>query len=311
MTAVGRILALLLAVVLSVTGHLLLWSSGNAAFSILGRFGADVTAIVLPVLGIVLGVVLIGCALLTASVSSIGVLLLGVLHVIAGALFLIPGVAVVAFAGLVQSLAGVSRDLAYGIAFALPTGMVLVTGAVMLALGFAARGRRNGSGETHPYARVLALLVVPVAVTGALGIVGAGGALYVRLVQFASPDLGPIAVSVLLLGVLLFAASAVAVRWSSLGPGLAGLLLIVVGGLGILVPDIPLAIASLFHTAGASPAGIAALVTSGQVLLLGVLLAAAAAAAKSAAVRAARAHELDSELPADFEPVHIVTDRRP
>ncbi|WBU38015.1 hypothetical protein [Homoserinibacter sp. YIM 151385] len=308
MTTFGRILAAILAIVLSVAGHAVLWSSGSAASAILARFGTTHPDAVLPVLGIVLGALLVGLAVLTAVVSSSGLLVLGAVHVVVGALMLAPPIAIGLERAVIEALLPLSRDLGFGVAFALPTGIFLATGVVFLITGWAARARRRGTGATSASGRLLAILVVPIGLAGITLLLSGGGELYRQLVESLSSAFDPVAILTVLAGLGALALVAASTRLSALGASIVGLVAVAASIATLAMPGsvyragIDLAVPPVLLQSFAT------LAVAGQLLLLGVVIAASAAASKSAEVRAARrrAREEEREETPPIEPVEIV-----
>jgi hypothetical protein len=286
-----RILSVVVAVAASTAGHIVLWING-ATFSMLmqQRFEPSPLAIV----GITVGVLLVGVAMLTIAWSSFGVLVVGTLHVLAGLTVGLPPVLSPSIQ-ISRGLMRISRELSYGMDYTVLTGVLLLTGAIFVAAGLVARrGRIVGASATARAGAAAAAIVV-----GAAGLlIGlTAGFLNFRRVFAFMAGIDPVAFALLLLGALLLAAATLSMRWSVIG-------VITLGALVILAGILEATVRFMFmlpRIAGLPESfGSAALL--GNVQLIGVLLIAAGVGVWLRARRGAAA----STVLAPGEPAPVV-----
>ncbi len=281
-----RILSIAIAVVGSALGYLAAWTGGTALvqFAGTGRSAPDV----FPHLLLALGVVLLAVATLSIVLSSAGVLVVGSLHLAVGLLaVLFPpqglrGGFAPAFQ-LLNALNDVSREVSYGAYFAVTTGMGLMTGAALVAIGSASRSRVTAPAQTMRV--VSAAVATIIGLPGFLLVLGAGGVIYrSAVVMFdGAPEL---AVILLVLGVGLVAGALYFTRWSSVGAVELGLVITILGLVFLVAPGLSAGAFGIAHPLGM---GITSAGVSGNVLLVGVVITAAAIGAKLRADRAPRA----------------------
>lgn len=139
--ATSRLVTGVIGLVLAVPALLLLLVGGGDSY----RHAAIMfqPASPLDLLAIVAGLLLVAVVVISVRWSSTGLVLLGVIVSVLGAVFL------VASGPSVGMVNGVSQELAAGIQSAGASGNVLIAGVVMLAvaLGVRIRARRSASGE--------------------------------------------------------------------------------------------------------------------------------------------------------------------
>jgi hypothetical protein len=287
------LLSLIIAVVASALGHGLLWAGGTGVVQSIQQYDGPPGAVapLAPILA-VLGALVIGAAMLTAAWSSLGVIVLGLVHIVAGTgMLLLPPTAVLAALHPVED---VNRDIAFGAEYAWATGMFVLTGVVYFVAGVAVAARR---GRTSGGARAVSAVLAIVLGLGAVPVVALAADRLVQavLVRFSA------ALDLLGLGLLLGAAIVLVIvtataRWSSLGVIVLGVLLAAGGAAAVVASEQTDRV--LFATGGAPLANGGSYVgSSGGILMLGMLLIAAGIAG---AVRAARRRRLEA-VPEDEE----------
>lgn len=266
------LISVVIAVAASLVGHVVLWISGATSFISNQRFlQPDVGAIV----GITVGVVIIGIAMLTVAISSAGVLLIGAVQVVSGLLgvLLTPslGGGIAPMVQLSAVLRSIHPELSYGFDYSVLTGICLITGVIFVVAGLVGRmPLRAVPGAGLPI--VAAVIAV---VTGLIGVslaIGAGFLTFRRgFVYLDGPD--PISVVVLVLGALLVGVAVASARWSPVGVVVLGVIVVV---LGIAETLTRFAISLPLSPVGQQ--GFDAAAVLGNVQLIGVLLIAAGVA---------------------------------
>ena len=279
-----RILAIVVALVFSIAGHLLIFASGWDLLRRMMQFQPVPTNVV-GIVGLVAGILLVAVAALTVAISSSGVIALGVLHVVFG--LLLPLMPFSLFSGsrpptfqlifLLGDLNIAFRDQMTTY-FTIGTGVLV--GVVLIVAGLAARGRTL---RANPVAIVVSIVV------GILGAVGIGVALiggfmiYRSMFQMMMGEIEVLGVALLLLGSLLLAVAVVTVRWSSAGVIVLGA---VVTALGIVVAVLPpSAIGAFARDLGVALTNVG---VTGLLSLLGVVLVAVGVGVNVRTRRAAR-----------------------
>lgn len=295
---IKRIVSVVIAIVAAVLGYLAAFTGGvgmaNSAASLRGQF--DPSSLLL----LLLGVLLLAVSALTVAISSAGVIVLGVAHL----LFCI---AIIAFppSGLfedsvlpayeiVQAVQGVSREFANGLYFSSSTGFGLLAGEVLLGIGLVARSRR---GVPSMAARLITgLLGLVVGVAGVILVLGGGGGAYTHIMIMFTP-VPVLAAVALVAGLILVGIVVVSGRASSAGVIVLGAIVTVLGILFLFVGmQLVMPVQALSQELGA---GIRVAGSSGQVLIVGVLLLAAGFGARLRARRAlVRAAPAPADVPA-------------
>ncbi len=280
-----RILAIVIAFVASIAGHLLVFTGGIELFLRAAQFGEPHQNPLL-VLAIVAGLLLIAVAALTVAVSSAGVIVLGALHILFGLLTVLLPLSL-EFRPPAYQLTVLLRDLnpAWGdgmlMAFTLGTGFL--TGVILLVGGLAARGRTM---HGNLLAIIVSIAVGLVGLVGVLTAVVGGSLIYRSMLQRLSGEIDVIGVALLLGGSVLVAAAVITVRWSSAGVVVLGAVVILIGVVSSLLP--PTALWSISRDLGEALSRVA---PSGLLALVGVVLVAVGVGASVRARRAARAVE--------------------
>src|SRR5689334_12986865 len=226
------VLSLIVAIVTTVVGEALLWGGGTA----LTRGALEAARFdgrtALPAVIALVGILLVAVAMLTAGWSSLGVIVVGAIHLIAGAAALLVSPAI--YYAVLRPLHQADQGVATGVDYAAATGMLLMTGVVLFVGGIAVAARRARSGAAG---RVVSLILAFVLGVGLLPVLAIGGS---RVVQAVLLRLSAV---VELFGALLVLAAAVllvvvvaTVRWSSLGALVLGALLALAGFAALFVP---------------------------------------------------------------------------
>ncbi len=264
-----RILSVVIAVAASLVGHVVLWISAATCFIAFQRFlQPEIGAMV----GVVVGVIIIGIAMLTVAISSAGVLLVGAVQIVSGlaGVLLTPSLGggfapMVQLSGLLRSI---NAELSYGFDYSVLTGICLITGVTFVAAGLVGRMPRR-SGPAQGVGILAAVIAVVVGLIGVVLAIGAGFVTFRRgFVFLDGPD--PVAVLLLVLGVLLVGVAVVSARWSPYGVVVLGVLVLVLGIAAVFtrfvvaMPLLPVA-----------QPGIDTAAILGNVQQIGVLLAAA------------------------------------
>ncbi|MGN6325024.1 hypothetical protein [Pseudolysinimonas sp.] len=279
------VLSLIVAIVTTVVGESLLWGAGTALTrGALEAGGLDQRAALSASIAVV-GIVLVALAMLTAGWSSLGVIVVGAIHLVAGAAALLVSPAI--YYAVLRPLHQANQSVATGVDYAAATGMLLLTGVVMFVGGIALAARKARSGVAG---RVVSVILAFVLGVGLLPVLAIGGS---RVVQAVLLRLSAV---VELFGALLVLAAAVllvivvaTVRWSSLGALVLGIVLAAAGFGALFVPPALAPVSALDAQVGR---GAGYLVGTGQLALLGMLLLATAIAGL---VRGAQRRRLEPE----------------
>lgn len=261
------ILALVIALVASVVGHLVFWFAG-ASFLREMQVGFAVNPGWIAL--VVLGALIIAVAMLTVAMSPIGVLVVGGIQIVVSLLALLVPVGIDSFSPVAQvmfAVQDVNVELSHGMTYYVATGIALLIGVVFLVGGLVAGSRAVHAGAT---ATLLGLIVaVVVGFLGLLvGIAGGYSAYRVAYMFFAGLDVP--GVLLLLLGAILLGVAVATTRWSSLGVIVLGSLVALAALIEMLVGYVRALRA--FPDLQQSLSGAAA---TGGLLLLGLLLIAA------------------------------------
>lgn len=273
----------LVAIPLSLLGHLLFWAGSAGLLNALQLLAPlEPVAVIL----VVAGILLILAAMATAAVGSLGVIVIGVLQVSFSLVFLLMPVSLrgggfsPAFDVMLE-VRSFSREISDGMFYYVPTGMALVTGVIFLVSGLAAHARRSVTPGIA--ARVVAGLVGLVGVLGVALTLAGGSRLYVnQLVRLDGMD--PPGLVLLLAGSVLLAAAVLSARWSSAGALVAGAIIAVVGLIPIASPITVFSVGEVWEELrrGLDIAG-----ASATLFLIGLLLVIAGLAIRVRARRAA------------------------
>lgn len=231
-----RILSIAIAVIATVLGYLALWSGGVilAQSAMVMRPIADVGPVALALLG----VVLLGIAAFSVVFSSAGVIGVGGFHVVFGMLALAFPIAGITkgFAPAYEAirlLGGLGREISNGPYYTVTTGFGMLTGAILLAIGFAARARRSPAATAISANRIVAILAAVLVGVPGLLLVIAGGGMSFRSTVVTLRAAPPLAIIALVAGVLLVAAVVVLARWSSAGVIVLGVIVSVFGAIAL------------------------------------------------------------------------------
>ncbi|GAA2089577.1 hypothetical protein GCM10009840_30290 [Pseudolysinimonas kribbensis] len=227
--------SLVIAVVLSVAGHLLVWGGGWTLHRLSAQLREQTADALLPSVVLGLGVLCLAGAMLTVAWSSVGVVIIGLVQTLTGLGIIILPAAI--WAGTLISAERIYRPVGDGLFAWWASGLGLLVGLLFLVAGMATAARRPRSTAAG---RVVTTVLSLVLGAGAVLLVALGGA---RLIQSIQQRSGGIE----LLGVLLVLAAAVlvviviaGVRFSSLGAIVLGVLLGALGGLLIWSPQLVL-----------------------------------------------------------------------
>jgi hypothetical protein len=258
----------LVAVPLSLVGHLMFWGGSatllRSMFQFSGQF--DVVAFAVTLVGLLV----ILAAIATVAIGSLGAYVVGIVQLVFSLLLhLVPfdfrnGGFSPAFE-IMNAVRGASMEISDGMFFYFPTGVGVVTGVVFLAAAVASDRRRVPMPGTA--ARVGSALAGVVALVGLLLAIAFGALVYVRqLVMLAGAN--PLDIVLLYAGAVLFALAVAAAAWSSVGAVVAGGLTSIAGLIGLAVPR------ELVNAAGGwgeLRRGLEILAPSGELLLIGLL----------------------------------------
>ena len=265
------ILSLIVAVVATAVGEALLWGGGAATLRVVERGAASDARVLVPAILAVVGIVLLAIAMLTAAWSSLGVIVVGAIHLIVGTAAVLISPAV--YFAVLRPLHEANADVAGGVDYAAATGMLLLTGVVMFVGGIALAARKARSGVAG---RVTSLVLALVLGIGLLPVLAIGGFRVVQSVLVRLSAVVELFGALLLIGAaILLVVVVVTVRWSSLGAFVIGALLAATGFVALFVPGLvvrPLIFDRQLDGGAVYVAG------TGQLALLGTLLLAAAIA---------------------------------
>jgi hypothetical protein len=257
-------LSLVVAVVLSIAGHLLAWGAGWALHRLAAEAREQTAAAVLPSVLLGLGVLCLAGAMLTVAWSSVGVVLIGLVQTLTGLGIVVLPAAI--WAGTLTSAERFSRPVGDGLLAWWASGLGLLVGLAFLVAGMAVAARRSRSTATG---RVVTTVLSLVLGAGVVLLVALGAARLVRSIDQRS-------VGVELLGVLLVLGAAVlvvivvaCVRFSSLGAVVLGIL---IGGFGGLLVWAPLLVLRPLDGNRALTDGLRYAGDGGGYLVLGVLV---------------------------------------
>lgn len=294
----GRLFSLV-AIPLSLVGHLLFWGGSATLLRGLMQFGSgaiDLGALALAVVGMLL----VLAALATVAVGSLGALIVGAVHLLFSLLFHVVPFDVIrggfspAFE-VMNAVRGLSMEVSDGMFWYVPTGVAVVTGAIFVGAALAADGRGSVAPAVGP--RLVAAIAGLVGLGGLALAVSAGARVYMRqLIMFSAAE--PIDVVLLYLGGALVAGAVLAGRWSTVGAILAGAVVVVAGLVGLASP---LALLDLTPSPELKR-GVQILAGSGSLLLIGLLLVVAGLAIRWRARRAGTAASPIEATPASAAP---------
>ncbi|MFM9876657.1 MAG: hypothetical protein ACKVOG_02245 [Rhodoglobus sp.] len=226
----NRRLLSLVALPLALVGQVVIASAGTRAYRAVSETGQSPLSDPISLVVLVLGILVLAAAVATVGLSSLGVLIVGAVGVMLGLLAL--AVAPGSFGAPFRSL---DFALASGIDLTFATGGPIVTGVTLVAGGLAARLARSGGGTA-----VRAIVAVAAVIAGGAGVVmsAIGGAGLARSLGAFVRGPAPVDVALVVGGALLLGIAAATLRWSTLGAGVLGGLLLVVG-LWLLIAPAP------------------------------------------------------------------------
>jgi len=139
----GRLFSLI-AIPLSLLGHLLFWTGSSGLLRALQLFTpTEPVSVILTAAGILC----IAAAIATVAVGSLGAIIVGGLHLAFSLLLFVfpfsPASGVAPAWDVMNALRSLSQETSDGMYFYVPTGFAFVTGAIFVAAGLAADGRRT------------------------------------------------------------------------------------------------------------------------------------------------------------------------
>lgn len=268
--------SVVLALLFTVLGYTALWAGGVPAARAATR-SREVpdTALILLVL---LGLVLLAIAMLTVVLSSLGAIVVGVLHLVAGIPITLAVQPAIALLG--QSFSG-NLVLASGVATFVPSGVAMLAGTTFLVGGLVSPRRVAKPGTRM---RALAVIVALVgSLTGMLLALTGGQMIYSQYLQRLDFSFAPVPALMVIVGAVLFGVAVATIRWSSTGAIIVGAILAVLGIVALvgvqplvsLLSGFPRELVPALVTAGAI----------GHLALLGVLLLTAGVAARLRVIR--------------------------
>jgi len=237
---IHRTLSLVVAVVASVLGYLALWSGGTtlalaaSSYNSGGRLDPGALALV------ALGVLLIAVAGMTVVFSSLGVIVVGAIHVLVGFVSILSPFE--ALRGplplpyqLINQVFDPNSPVNFGFYASVPTGAGIAVGTVLLVAGIAARGR---TARVSQFGRILSpILSVILGGVGVLIIVGQGAVVYASQLQRGSWGVDFGVVGAIVLATVLLAVAAFTLRWSSVGVFALGAIVAVFGLATLFQPN--------------------------------------------------------------------------
>lgn len=238
-----RILSLAVALIASILGYFALWTGGMKlafAASSFSSYRPDGAAIDFGALALVLvGLILLAIAALTVALSSLGVIVVGAVHLLVGLISIVSPARLLEVRPityeLFNQLVGGQEALNYGFFTSVPTGVGATIGVALLIAGIMARGR---SGAANPIWRVVSpILAVVLGIGGLLLVLMQGMVVYTNQLQQGRWDANPTVIGLLLCGLLLVAAVVATVRWSSAGAFVLGGVLTVYGVIALFQPS--------------------------------------------------------------------------
>lgn len=227
---IRRVVSLIVTLLASSIGYFCLWSGGIELMRIAGTYGAQKSPDTGAILLVLLGMAMLALASITVAFSSLGVIIVGIAHIVIGLISVLsPMQSNLGDAPLTyqwaNSLFGRNEVILYGFYAAVPTGVVLVVGIILLVAGLTARRRRVQPQGT---ARMVSVLVaVFLGFGGLLLVLTQGAIIYIAQLRRISWDVDMVVVGLLILGVLLVAAATASMYWSSCGAVMFGVILIV------------------------------------------------------------------------------------
>jgi len=225
---VRSILSLVVAAVTTVGGLWLAFAASGMRSRALATFQLE--AAILPSALLILAALLLAVAALAAAIHWLGVLVVGVVQLVLGALALVPPIGGTSpLLTLTDLLRGASADVAFGgLAFGL-TGAQLALGIflVVAALATRARVRSRRSRSSRAVSAVLAV-VGGVAILGSVALIWVQGdqlaQAFMRMFRY---DAGLVAAVVA--AALLAAVGGASLRWSPFGVLVAGAIVLIAG----------------------------------------------------------------------------------
>ena len=233
-------LSLLFAVVLTAIAFPLLFAGGLSRYRQVTQFSAGAPLDPVPVLLVSLALLLLAASAATIALSSLGVIVVGSVHLAWGLLgvvlpfdpfgggFTNP---IVVFTDAVRD---VWPDLSDGMFYFVPTGFGIAFGAVLLTAGMLAR-RRRAAGRAA--GRLVTTVTTAAASTAGVALVLVGGSLvFDTQLRLFTGEVQVGGVLLLMTGALLLAVAAAGVRWSGLGAIVTGALLVIAAVVLVVEP---------------------------------------------------------------------------
>jgi hypothetical protein len=275
------VLSLIVALVASVAGHLLLWGGGSANLQSVEQTGGAGAGDLTPQILAIVGVLLVAVALLTAAWSSVGVIVVGIVHVVAG--FVAVVVPPIVVMGPIRWIDGVNGPVGDGVSYSWPTGVQLLTGAIFLVVGISTAARLPRSSAA---ARAVTLVLAVVLGLGVVPLMVLGGYRMVQAMIRVAPVVELLGLLLVLGAAVVVAIIAATVRWSSLGVLVIGIVFAAAGAYALVATE------QVVHLVDANPpfaVGTSYLGATGNLLLLGLLLLVAGIAGIARATRRRRA----------------------
>ena len=229
----GRLLSLI-AIPLSLLGHLLFWTGSSGLLRATQLLGAvDPVSVILTAAGILC----IAAAIATVAIGSLGAIIIGALHLAFSLLLFVfpfsPASGITPAWDVMNALRSLSQETSDGMYFYVPTGFAFLTGAIFLAAGLAASARRTVTPTSR--ARVLSGLAGVLGIVGIVLALAGGGRLYISVLVTLS-GIEPFGLFLLAAGSVLVALAVSAARWSSAGALVAGGVATVAGLVALAAP---------------------------------------------------------------------------
>lgn len=260
----------ILAPIAAITGYFAFWTGSDALY----RSGSEGWVIPPDPVSIgfaALGLLLLATAGLMASLSSVGVIVVGVVHLVAWALCgMLPTTVPIA---AISELGRANEAVGNGLLFSLYTGVGPLVGVLFLGSGIAIAAR--GGRVAGALSRGLTIVVALVAGLPGLYLAIASGAVVYRerLQEMSSAPNWP-AIGVLAIGLGLFAVAVGTLRWSAGGVLVLGILLLAFAAGLLFFPRLFV----LVSITGNFARGLQLASANLNLLLIGVLLVVAALA---------------------------------
>jgi hypothetical protein len=295
-----RILAIVVAFVSSIAGHLLVFAGGMDILMRSQQFAAAPPN-ALAVAGVVAGLLLVALAALTVAISSAGVIALGTAHILFSLILVLMPVTL--FDGgfypaweFINALGGLNAGFRDGMSIAFAIGTGFMTGVVLLVAGLLARSRTT---RANPVAILVSLVIGILGFVGVLIAISGGMLTYRSMFQMLRGEIEVAGLALLLLGSLLLAVTVATVRWSSAGTIALGAVVVVLSlAWPMLPPDV---FGGLMGISRELVDGLLRVSASGLLAIVGVALIGVGVGSSLRARRAAAASTVlaPGQLPSD------------